>query len=210
MALGRAKEIALQIKAKLEPHCDLIHIAGSIRRQKIEVKDIEIVCLPKKIETGGQDLFGGSDAKESVHPEFVKVVNDLGKILKGKADGRMMKIQLPQKIDLDLFLPQKNDYYRQYAIRTGSREYSQHVIAAGWLQKGWCGTEDGLRLIKECNPIQQKAGVDDNGNPKYKTKWILKPDIKDPTLPPVWKNEKDFFDFIGKQYLAPESRNFIL
>lgn len=44
--------IAERVKAELEPHCERIEIAGSIRRKKPEVKDIEIVAIPKPYETG--------------------------------------------------------------------------------------------------------------------------------------------------------------
>lgn len=44
-----ASTIAVQICTTLTPHCipDRVRIAGSIRRKKAEVKDIEVVCLPR-------------------------------------------------------------------------------------------------------------------------------------------------------------------
>ena len=55
-----AKKIADRVFELLQPHCEIIHIAGSISREKLFVKDIEIVCIPKKVfkET---DLFGGGE-----------------------------------------------------------------------------------------------------------------------------------------------------
>jgi len=49
MQLERAKTIAEEIKALLEPACGKIVVAGSIRRQKPEVSDIELLCIPKFI-----------------------------------------------------------------------------------------------------------------------------------------------------------------
>lgn len=46
--LSEAKTIALEIYELLKPHCERIKIAGSIRREKAFVNDIEIVCIPKK------------------------------------------------------------------------------------------------------------------------------------------------------------------
>ena len=60
MNLQQAQQIAERIKSELAPHCDRIEIAGSIRRKKPEVKDIEIVCIPKPYETG---LFASGIAK---------------------------------------------------------------------------------------------------------------------------------------------------
>jgi len=48
MELLPATQIAEAIIEKLAPYCKIINIAGSIRRQKTEVKDIELVVLPKK------------------------------------------------------------------------------------------------------------------------------------------------------------------
>jgi DNA polymerase (family 10) len=47
MELEKAKAIAGYIKTLLEPSCYRIEIAGSIRRQKPDVGDIEFLCIPK-------------------------------------------------------------------------------------------------------------------------------------------------------------------
>ena len=46
MELTKASEIVKKIEVELKPFCDRIQIAGSIRRQKANVKDIEIVAIP--------------------------------------------------------------------------------------------------------------------------------------------------------------------
>lgn len=202
--LTKAKMIAEGIVQQLQPHCEVINIAGSIRREKIEVKDIEIVCVPKRVKIGSMDLFGEDTRKTIVAPEFVRLVSGLGRIIKGKPDGRMMNIELPQKIQLDLFMPQPIDYFRQYVIRTGSKEYSQNIIANGWVKKGWVGTEDGLRLRTECRGIEQKM-FDKAGVPYTKMKWVCEND--NPTLPPVWDSERAFLSWLDVTILHPKYRN---
>lgn len=198
---ANAKQLAVQVGNKLLPFCDRLNIAGSIRRGKAEVHDIEIVCQPKRIKVGMVDLFGEDTRKEEVNADFVKVVLNLGKVIKGKPDGRMMQIEIkspyegPNTIMLDLFMPQAHDYMRQYAIRTGSADYSHKVIAAGWLKLGWVGTSDGLRLESEC------IG---NKGPDGKVKWTCV--AKEPKLPPYWQTEKEFFEWLGVQYLPPAIR----
>jgi DNA polymerase/3'-5' exonuclease PolX len=206
-SLSRALKIATCILRNISPSCEVANIAGSIRRLKQDVKDIEIVCVPKRIKVGSVNLFGEDDREEIISPDFVDEVNKLGKIIKGKPDGRMMQIQLPEKIILDLFMPMPYDYWRQFAIRTGSADYSQKVIATGWNKIGWCGTPDGLRLQGECNAVKYKSGKDERGNDQYKTKWELKESVTEPTKPPVWESEKGFFDWLGVQYLSPNLRN---
>ncbi len=197
-SLERAEKIAMEVYARLQPGCQVIGIAGSIRRRKPEVKDIELVCVPKMQKIGSVDLFGNDNRKEVISDYFLSTIHSLGSVLKGSPHGRMMQILLPEQIVLDLFIPQPYDFWRQFIIRTGSANYSHKIIATGWLKKGWCGTRDGLRLQTECDAVVQSDG---------KTKWTVKATIASPTLPPVWENEKQFFDWLGVQYLAPEGRN---
>ena len=103
---------------------------------------------------------------------------------------------MPQDINLDLFIPDDFDYYRQYAIRTGSDDYAAKVIATGWKKKGWCGSDKGLRKISDC--IETKT-------PDGKSKWkCVKANAE---LPPVWQSEEQFFEWLGIKYLPPNRRN---
>lgn len=192
MILSEALILAHTILHKLLPHCERIDIAGSIRRRKDEVGDIEIVCQPKKEVL--KNLFGWD---EGIITDllFSKTVNELGVVIKGNTDGRMMQIELPEGIMLDLFMPEPYDYYRQLAIRTGSAEYSHKVIASGWLKLGWCGTKDGLRLQAEC--IKRNL-------PEGKVKWECT--SSKPTLPPVWQSEEEFFTWLQVPFTPPQNR----
>jgi DNA polymerase/3'-5' exonuclease PolX len=202
MHLFYAQTIAQSILQKLEPYCDIINIAGSIRRKCQEVKDIELVLIPKKFNKQEINLFQEVVKEYTViHPDFERLVKATGQVVKGKFVGRYMKIEVKQQIEnieysisLDMFMPQPDDYYRQFAIRTGSADYSFRYIASMWRKKGWVGTENGLRLMKECFQVAEN-------------KWSLKSDVFMPTLPPVWKSENEFFSWLGVQYLQPEQRN---
>ncbi|QMW06334.1 hypothetical protein H3H32_16310 [Spirosoma foliorum] len=190
MDLSKAQRIAEDLVVLLEDLCDKIHIAGSIRRLKPQVKDIEIVCQPKLFQETDFSLFGGKSQPAQIIPAFRRMVGMLGTPIKGKPDGRHMQIDLPSGIKLDLFMPVGTDYYRQFAIRTGSAEYSAKHIAGSWKKKGWCGTHDGLRLINDCE--ETKSG------------WkVVRPN---PTLPPAWQSEKEFFDWLGEKWIAPKNR----
>jgi DNA polymerase/3'-5' exonuclease PolX len=188
----KAKKIADRAVELLKPYCEQIHIAGSIRRMRPEVKDIEIVCIPKK-EDRSTDLFGGTE--KIISNDFSGALLQItDQVIKGKIDGRYMQIKLKGGMILDLFLPVPEDYYRQYAIRTGSADYAHHVIAKAWTRKGWVGVSNvGLRKRTEC---------EGGGNYPWRCK------KKDPALPPVWKSEGEFFAWIGVEYIDPEFREF--
>lgn len=189
MNYQQARQIAISICEKLQPDTSKINIAGSVRRGKPEVKDIEIICLPNKIST---DLFGGGTF--TTCNGFAISVMELGRVIKGKPDGRYMQIALPEGVNLDLFMPEDYDYYRQYAIRTGSADYSAKVIAGAWKAKGWCGTSEGLRLMAQCNRKDLPEG---------KTLWTP---TANATRPPVWESEEEFFAWLGIPYLKPSQR----
>jgi len=49
MELAYAQKLAEQIIEQIRPHCERIEVAGSIRRKKSEVRDIDIVLIPKPL-----------------------------------------------------------------------------------------------------------------------------------------------------------------
>ncbi|MCA6372205.1 MAG: hypothetical protein IM631_12570 [Cytophagales bacterium] len=194
MELSVARAIAKSKYELLRPLCDLIDVAGSIRRSNAIVGDIEILCAPR-VSASTTDLFGAtSDIKRS--KQFVDTIKSLGEVIKGDPEkGRFVQIKLPEGIVLDLFMPQKDDYFRQLAIRTGPALYSKSVIAAGWSRLGWCGTSDGLRLKSECAETKLEGG---------KSTWRCI--LPKPTLPPVWLSEEEFFKWIQVKYAEPSKR----
>jgi len=196
MILHEAKNIAIDICYKLQPFTTRINIAGSIRRKKPEVKDIEIVLTPLMVASTSTSLLSDVSTGDVVHPNFVELVNSLGTLEKGKPTGRYCKIVLPQGINLDLFIPDPTDFFRQYAIRTGSADYSFKVIAHGWRKIGWVGSDLGLRLEKDCVETKQPDG---------KSKWTCVRNKNN--TPPVWESEESFFNWLGVKMVAPELRN---
>ena len=193
---ARAKKTADRVIELLTPHCeaDHIHIAGSILREKEFVKDIEVVCLPKKI-FHPDDLFGGG--KYAVSAGFVQALDHMKeKTIKGTYLGRYMKMILKGGKPLDLFMPTEEDYFRILAIRTGSENYSKQVLAKAWTDLGWCGTDLGLRRRTDCSAHRNHDGkivswscINKNGE-----------------VPPVWKSEKEFFEWLGVKWIEPKYR----
>lgn len=198
MELKKAQELAIAVCRKLAPHCEphRINIVGSTRRRVPNPGDLEVICIPqKKLVREIEDLFGSYVTREFVLPEFTEAVESLGQVIKGKPDGRHMKILLPEGVNLDLFMPQPEDYYRQFCVRTGDSQYSHYTLASGWKQKGWCGTSDGLRKISQC---KEHKGADG--------KSIWKCVVPNPEKPPSWDSEISFFNWLGIPYREPHKR----
>jgi DNA polymerase/3'-5' exonuclease PolX len=188
------KPIAEHIYDELKPFCEdgFVHIAGSVRRKKANCGDIEIVCYAKRHQIS-EGLFG--DEKKYVkNQEFVDTIRKWHG-LSGDPYGRYTKRLYQygdefEDVQVDIFMPQKEDYFRQLAIRTGSADYSAYIIAPAWVKLGFRGTEDGLRWQPDC--------IQKNG------KWICV--SKHPVLPPAWKSEEEFFQWLKIPYLEPEKR----
>jgi DNA polymerase/3'-5' exonuclease PolX len=124
MNYDEAKKIADSIVYVLMPHCHRIEIAGSIRRKKPIIGDIEIVVIPKPFDVG---LFESGIAK---------IVNRWQKV-KGELPCKYTQRILPDGIKLDLFFAEPENWGLILAIRTGSAEYSHKVLANGWVRAGY-------------------------------------------------------------------------
>jgi len=105
MKIDEAKKIADKYVEILKPYCLRIEIAGSIRREKPEVGDIELIAIVKDIK------------------KFSKEVNKLEKV-KGNPTGKYTQRILPEGIKLDLFMANIRNWGLIFAIRTGSARYS--------------------------------------------------------------------------------------
>ena len=147
-----ARAIAMRVMEELKPFCERIEIAGSIRREKLLVKDIEIVCIPKKIEKNS-DFFRKD---KTTDPNFIKAVNKYEKI-KGEPFGKYTQRRLPEGINLDLFMANEMNWGLIFAIRTGSAEFS-HSLAREWARQGY-NSNNGI-LYKGYEPYYIREEMD--------------------------------------------------
>ncbi|WP_298266060.1 hypothetical protein [uncultured Lutibacter sp.] len=124
MKYEKAIIIAEKIKKQLAPHCERIEIAGSIRRKKPNVGDIEIVAIPKPYDVG---LFESGIA--TVVKKWEKV--------KGELPCKYTQRILPEGIKLDLFFAERDNWGNIFALRTGSASYSHLELASRWRSMGY-------------------------------------------------------------------------
>ncbi len=129
--LAQALDIAGGLIQQLEPHCEVIGLAGSIRRQRPTIGDIEIVCVPKPYDAS--PLFASG---------LATVVNQWPKV-RGELPCRYTQRLLPEGIPLDLFMVHPDGYGLQRAIRTGSADWCRTVLAPTWVRAGF-HSEGGL------------------------------------------------------------------
>ena len=120
MLYKNALPLAQQLLELLHPECQRIEIAGSVRRQKPDVGDIELVAIPKMVPSG--DLFGTPVSALSGY-DFTR----LGKVL--KHGQRYVQIALHQQINLDLFLVLPPATWGViFTLRTGPDTFSRSCV----------------------------------------------------------------------------------
>jgi DNA polymerase/3'-5' exonuclease PolX len=147
MRLEQATAMAEDVKGQLAPHCHRIEIAGSIRRRKAEVGDIEIVAIPKPYGVG---LFLSGVAS---------VVNQWPKV-RGELPCRYTQRTLPGAgIKLDLFFATPVNWGLIFAIRTGSADYSYRVLACGWVGKGYKSIDGMLMKDGVAVPVREETDL---------------------------------------------------
>lgn len=147
MSLREARELSSTLIADLLPYCSRAEVAGSIRRGKEWINDIEIVAIPLEVPRDPVvDLFGNEvePGGNDRHAGFTEVVLKYAHtVVKGKpAMGRYVQFITRTGVKVDLFMASPDNWGYIFAIRTGSPEFSKG-LAHRWAKKGYEG-KDGM------------------------------------------------------------------
>lgn len=160
MKLAEAQGIAAALSMEMQPFCEQCEIAGSVRRLKEEVKDIELVVVPKWEEGQVEDLFSGKREKTNLlyrylwnHPIIKWIKPGTPDIVPWRidTDGKYWRGLIDGKIKLDLFLTTPDQFGLIFLIRTGPAEFSHRFVMKqyqGGLLPNDYRVEDGhLKLV---------------------------------------------------------------
>lgn len=116
IALSKAKKMAEQIVGVLAPLCDNIAVAGSIRRHRPSVGDIDLVILPK-------DLTAVKDRCKK-NAAAVKIDGDLNLIVILE-NGVQLDFFFARPKLHDLFTPRPSNWGTLFLCRTGSTTFNK-------------------------------------------------------------------------------------
>ncbi len=156
LSLGEARAIADHILAVLQPVCDRIEVAGSIRRGAPEVGDIELVAIPRT-EHRQFDLFGEpvGPPTDCLHDLLAHLLTEgvvqkrkdrSGRTFWGARDKRLVWTFGDVAAPVDVFGALPTTWGRQLAIRTGPMAFSKALVtqrAKGGLCPNDCEFADG-------------------------------------------------------------------
>ena len=145
MKLEQAREILDRLALELMPGCERIAVAGSVRRGKSDVHDLELVCVPKLVTVA--DLFGApANSYSLLDAELIRLRLHL---IKGGE--KYKQFALPEGISLDLFITSREQWGWIFVLRTGHKDFGHWLVTprrhggalpgyiksrAGWLTNG--------------------------------------------------------------------------
>ncbi len=153
MNLREAERLAGEVVEWLTPGCERIAIAGSVRRQRPEVRDLEIVAIPKP---GPRPVFGEPAYATALDAVLARLVQqwqlrwDRETPRNGPKYKRLVHAGTRQKIDLFLATPDNYGYI--LAIRTGDADFSRALVlkasAGGLMPRGYFHHEGRLKHLE--------------------------------------------------------------
>ena len=114
MKLQQAKTIADNFVSEIKEFCERIEIAGSIRRNKPEVNDIDIILIPKLRE---------------------HLIQKIRKVSNVEVQGKKLMRAEYSGVQVDIYFATEETWGILLLVRTGSKEHNiklcQHAINKG-------------------------------------------------------------------------------
>lgn len=151
--LAQVMPVAEKILEALAPYAHEISFAGSLRRKKTEVGDIEIVALPKF--TLQKDLFGNPFISDSHLFVYLEEQERQGNLKIHNSGGDLYKkfsFTTSRGVDyeVDVFTATEQNYGNILAIRTGSSAFSTylmvHLKSLGMIHSGGYLYKNGVMI----------------------------------------------------------------
>lgn len=142
--LAEAQRLAAAVIDLLQPYCDRIEVAGSVRRQKVDCGDIEIVCIPK--------------AQFNLLMEPYRAANKIENALDAvgykcpRFNGEHFKQFSVGPCNVDLFITSPECWGVIYTIRTGGADFSHKLVTPknlGGLLRSYLQVKDGRLQYRE-------------------------------------------------------------
>jgi DNA polymerase/3'-5' exonuclease PolX len=177
---------AEMLRAHLIDYCQRIEVAGSLRRRKAAVKDIELVAIPTFREEA-EGLWGETVKVDLLEQRIaalyadgllalrdVEVHRQDGSIEHQQRNGRSYKALEFEGVPVDLFIvhPGEADWGVIYAIRTGPGDWNQ-------------------RIVTDCQRFLRRV---EGGRVYHSGQYIPCPE------------EPDFFRAVGQEWIEPHER----
>lgn len=176
MSYEEALPLAQRIADHIRPAMERVEIAGSVRRKKETVGDIELVGTPCDRQ------------------RLIELLKDIGQHIKPgvpgtvpwapKVESKYLRVRLTEGLNLDLFLSHPDNFGGLFLMRTGSGSGPDGNSFNGFtpgIFSRWKKVSKGGRMVG-CQPTT----------------------VEGLSIPLA--EEQDFFDLLGMDFVPPEER----
>ncbi len=177
-----ASQVAEILMAYLRPACSQIQVAGSLRRMKPDVGDIELLYIPKISERPGQDMFRLDRVNEADEVIEDLLMFELLKKRLNKNEGanwgafNKLAVDVGSGIPVDLFATSEAAWFNYLVCRTGPADSNTEICTRA-IRKGW-----------KWNPYGE-------GFTNQRTGEVH-----------AVQSEREVFEFVGMEYREPQDR----
>jgi DNA polymerase/3'-5' exonuclease PolX len=180
--LADAEPVAQSLLLRLAPYCERIVVAGSIRRCRPEVGDIELLFVPKMQERT-VDFFEKKNV--SLADEAIEYMLNLGLLKKRPSKVgaftwgpcNKLAVHVESGIPVDLFASIERNWWNALVCRTGGKE-NNLLITTTARRRGWTFEAYGSGFAS-----------------------LLRSDTRHDTT-----SERNVFEFLGLPYKEPWER----
>lgn len=130
-----AQCVATTLMANMKDHCERIEVAGSLRRGKLNVGDIELLYIPKITSAPDESLFGGTKPKYESEVAIESMLSD-GILAKRPSKTGVftwgpqnkLAIHVASGIPVDFFATDAQKWFVSLVIRTGPKDFNIALI----------------------------------------------------------------------------------
>jgi len=163
--LAFARQVAEDLRARLDPTCERIEIAGSIRRGRPWVGDVELLCIPRAelIRNVLGEVVGETSYLEWALLEFLdsgllaKRRNVKGSEVYGPKNKLLTHV--PTGVNLDVFTADARNWGMALLVRTGSAEFNVKVMSRFRALGGKGHAYGGVTIGEGQRPCPDEADV---------------------------------------------------
>lgn len=204
IGLPTMEKLAVQLTGMLEPFCDRVEVAGSVRRQVPFVSDLELLVIPRL--TYEHDLFGEITNEVSELDILVTDWISTGRVSVRVGNGPKNKMLIFRSDDgvalpIDIFVTTFDNWGMSLVVRTGSAAFIKGLMAR-LRQQGHAGHAYGMARYcnvthashtKACGLVEMPSSV---------TLHRARTDRREVSC----RTEAEVFDLAVMNYLEPQFR----
>lgn len=170
--------VALQLVVMLEPVCERLCIAGSLRRGRELVGDVELLYIPRLVERSAKvDMFTTETIEYNLADELLDSLRARGVLLKRLSktghpswgEKNKLAVHAASGIPVDFFATTEDCWFNYLVCRTGPAKSNMAICNAA-IAKGWKWTPYGAGFyrIGHVEPMTSERAVFDFVGLPYK------------------------------------------